>query len=55
MLNKKNTFVSDLKKEYENKENHKYRLDIIYDKDKTQVEEDIKEKVEIKIHSIQKV
>ena len=39
----------------ENKENHKYRLDITYDKDKIQVEEDIKEKVEIKIHSIQKV
>lgn len=38
-----------------NKENHKYRLDIIYDKDKVQSEEDIKEKVEIKIHSIQKV
>lgn len=39
----------------ENKENHKYRLDIAYDKDKTQTEQDIKEKVEIKIHSIQKV
>lgn len=39
----------------ENKENHKYRLDIIYDKDKTQTEHDIKEKVEIKIHSIQKI
>lgn len=39
----------------ENKEDHKYRLDIIYDKNKTQSEQDMKEKVEIKIHSIQKV
>ena len=39
----------------ENKESHKYRLDIIYDKDEVKTEEDIKEKVEIKIHSIQKV
>ena len=39
----------------ENKEEHKYRLDITYDKNKTDISQDIKEKVEIKIHSIQKV
>lgn len=39
----------------ENKEEHKYRLDITYTKDNKLTDKDINENIEIKIHSIQKM
>lgn len=38
----------------EEKQTHKYRLEITYDRTKGNIEKDIKENVEVKIHSIQK-
>lgn len=47
------TKIIDLKKE--NKDNHMYRLDIEYNKQKDNSKENILKNVEIKIHAIQKI
>lgn len=49
-----NNKTEKIKLEKEERKAHSYRLEIIYDKTKGEMEKDINENVEIKIHSIQK-
>jgi len=52
-LQNRRTNLIDMKKN--EKQIDKYKLDIIYDNSKGNLDEDIKENIEIKIHSIQKI